>query len=376
MGNQANYFSLPVEAAKAIAREWDGPELLAAYLVQQSFSFGPGSVRNATAAGAHAISRYLGFSDYYGKRLLRNMLEFASGERGERRLIEPAGYKRGPAEVYKLHDWPGDRSYLPTLLVQPAGEHTSLLRQLLDSTAEPETQRDALLVLLRLYECVDYGGLFGADPRRFFHQTWDRDGTRTTPGDAEYPAELGVQGKFAGRDLWLMAPPQEERWWMPAGFTKELFGETSEEAKERAFAAHWLLLSLGISVPVAIVTNRRDGYPLWVFSRGYRGVLESMGVTPNLAKYTQALANNTGIDPDGWIIREGLSCASLGLVEGTGLFYCLAGRGGAPSITTVVVPRLHAPTPNNLAGLESAARVTTQLRVELQRLCKAARQAA
>jgi hypothetical protein len=353
-----------MNAAAQILDAFEGPEVLAAYIIMREGAYAPpGRERDRTDCGAKSIATYAGCSDWRGKRTLEDLKSIRFGERGELALVHATGETHRNALVYFFDRWDSssDDAYLPSIFVKVPGE-IAMLRRLCELDIPSEQKRDMLFMLLRLYADTDYGGWMGAPPDVFVHQKWDSDGEREV---GDMPFELGVVESIDRFDLWLVSPPEDGTWWMSKR-TASLFGD-----KARAWSALWLLLEHGFACKVAIVSVGRENYPMWVFNAAYRESLRKLGIVPDLADEMHRLACDAGADPDNWLIRQTTS-DDLG-PEGTGVFFCAS--SGEPTVRTILVPRIHAPTPLNMDGLANMAAVTknwsSRVR-QLRRIAKAA----
>ncbi|MGH8447541.1 MAG: hypothetical protein ACREVL_19925, partial [Solimonas sp.] len=108
----AGYFRVPMLAAQAVAGASSSPELLGAYLALRRYSYGP--ERNLTAAGAQAIRKATGCSDWRSKRLLEELMRVRA--LGGRQVVLPTHERKKNAAVYCLDAFEGDDAYLPTLM--------------------------------------------------------------------------------------------------------------------------------------------------------------------------------------------------------------------------------------------------------------------
>lgn len=348
------YFKVPMAAAAALATGQDGLDLLTGYIVLQSFAYGAG--RNMTCAGANAIRKGIGCSDWRSKRIMQSLRQLRDPQSGSA-WISPTGRKRLNAYVYEFAKGAGLVAYVPALLTRleetlEGGTRTSPLRRLMDAAASDSVKTDALLLLLQLYARVDYAGSFGPPADYFPYQEWECEGERLL-GDEVF--ELGQVGEVDGRPLWLVAPADDESGWtQPDGAITELLGGDPQSGPARFLAALDLLLSEGLVCKVAIVVDGRTCYPLWVSNPTYSGWLEKFGIEAQLARRFQAWAHSIGFDT-GALYR-----ANYGrdLQGGIGVYFCL---GHTPVVRTVLAPCLVAPTPANLDGLNEVAQATQRL---------------
>jgi hypothetical protein len=355
----AGYFKVPMDAAKHLVNVSDGPELLAGYIVLHKFAMRPH--HTLTAAGARSIRIATGVSDFRSKRILSELRELRMGDRGELGFVVDTTKTLRNAKLKMLPRWDGLHAYVPSLFVNVHPEHGSPLLNIMRCGMEPEQKRDALLVMLQLYASTDYGGWMGAPPDLFPFQVWEQEGVREVN---DLPVELGETYGSSALRLWAVSPPQEDAWKFPQRQQMDVFDSISGPNHGRIAKALWCLLATSTVCKVAVVSHSGGNYPLWVFSPGYRETLTEIGLAPDLAKQFHALALATGADADAMLIIEATredreSC-------GTGVFYC-ATRDGIPTVRTVLVPRVHAPTPNNLDGLREMAVITNRWAAVIRR---------
>ncbi len=154
------YIRVPLDAAHAIVESCAGPDLLASYIVTLRFAMKQFRYEQ-TAAGANAIRKALGVSDFRSKRLRNDLVAMRWGEHGERFLIEPTGKSAGNKPLYRIGRWGGDVAYVPDLLTDGS---PGALARLFGASAPPEVRRDALLMLLYAYAHVNYMDYFGVSP--------------------------------------------------------------------------------------------------------------------------------------------------------------------------------------------------------------------
>jgi hypothetical protein len=95
--------------------------------------------------------------------------------------------------------------------------------------------------------------------------------------------------------------------------------------------------------------------------------LGTYGVVPNLAMLIHNAACATGHDPDNLVMRYAVEDMER---QGSDLYFCVAKK--KPIVRGVLAPRLHAPTPINLEGLEEAGGATVEIK---RAVAKARRQA-
>lgn len=341
----AGYFKVSMEAAIRISEASEGPELLAGYVTVCGYSFG--EKRTKTAAGAKAIRLTTGCTDFRSKRIMNELRTLRFADKG---LLSLTSNKVGNAAISKVEQWDGVHAYIPSLLLERHPEHGAALAKLFqDEVSNRATLRDALLLLLHVYSCVDYAEWFGCPPDAMAYQSWRKEGF----GGNDF--ELGYQGDVANLPLWLVGEPTDGTWTAPKAAMALLFGDDEQSASNRFWAALWCLKRLSLVIPVVSVQTGGRAYPLWVYNVAYRDSLRELGVVPDLGTETQRAANDSGLDPDNYLIRYAIDEMDR---SGTGLFYCV---GSNPVVRTVVLPRLHAPTPVNLDGIEEAAVVTRNL---------------
>lgn len=339
----AGYFRVSMGAARAIAEASDGPDLLAAYIVLAAFAFG--EKREQTAAGAQAIRKALGCSDYHSKALLAELLEFPQGKGAGQVVLAPSGRRKANAAIYQLPTWEGDQAYPPALLVDTQQRHAIGLQALLDLRQPPRVIADALLLLLHAYAVVDYAGWCGCPPGAMPWYEWRREGTAYD----DFP--LGFQGEMGGQDLWLVAGDEGAEWSVDPQLVDCLYGP--QAAAERLWQAWECLLQCGLLVRVVSVQVGRWTYPLWIASPELRERLNrDHDIVTDLGRRVHTAACRTGWDPDAVTMNFAMS---LSAPAGSGLFFCL---GHDPVVRSLVMPRLHAPTPVNLDGLKHLADIT------------------
>lgn len=349
----AGYFKVSMDAARTIVNASEGPEMLAGYVTLCGYAFDKG--REVTAAGAKSIRLTIGCTDFRSKRVMADLLSLDNGDGKQHGLLKETKRRKGNAVVYRLDAWEGNYAYLPSLLLERHPEYGSPLARLLArEDEEREVIRDALLLLLHVYANTDYAEWFGCPPDSMTFQKWRHE------GHAGDDFELGYQGDMAGTNLWLVAEDEDRTWYAPPSVMRSLYGEDADQAMARFWAAWWCLKDSGLVLEVVSVQTRGRAYPLWVFSPPYRESLKAHGITADLGREAQLAACATGLDPDNLVIRYAVDECNR---QGTGLFYCV---GAKPIVRTVVVPRLHAPTPMNLDGLKEAAAVTKEISRKIQ----------
>lgn len=351
------YFKVPMAAATAIAEASDDVNLLAGYAVLCRFAIPKEYTR--TAAGAKAIRKALGLSDYMSKQVLSDLLVLRSGARGERFFIQPTGFMVGNAREYGLGQWDGAMSYLPDLLIQ--GSPAPLAR-IVGAQAAPEVRRDALLLFFHVCANVDYARWFGVDPESFVYRGWSREGTGSADG---IDLDLGHYGHVDGLDFWLMRDAGVGLQLGKRNVAAALFG-AGDAGVNRFQAAFTLLLERGMLCRVAIVEAGGTTYPLWVFSEAYREGLRRNNITSDLGHSTYNAADRAGLDPNHLIVSAAISGNRE--ARGTGLFFVVTKRGELPTVRTVYAPTVHAPTPMNMEGLREVDARTREWLALLERI--------
>lgn len=350
----AGYFRVPMEGAKFAVANSDSPELLAAYLVMCSFTFG--HKRQLTAAGANAIKKGAGVTDWRSKRLLADLYALRCGDRGEQALVIDIGRARANSTVKQIPEWDGIQAYVPALFVRPTGEYVSPLIHLIGSAYPPRQKRDALLLILHLYASTDYGGWMGAPPDMFPYQVWDSTGHRTAN---ELDVELGEGVGTSNVRIWTVGAPTTSMWFIPTRTVMEVFGDAGEETRARLLSALMCLIGTESVCKVTVVSSEEGNYPLWVASPGYRETLARNDVHGDLAAHFHNLAMATGDDADNWLMIECVRAKDDIGPEGTGIYFC-GSRGGDVAVRTLLLPRFHAPTPINLDGLREMSVITNK----------------
>ena len=352
------YFRVPLGAAHQLVAESDGPELLAGYITLCSYAYP--RTREFTAAGAKSIKKATGVTQWRSLRIMDELRALRFGTNGDKFFIEPTGAKKKNADEYRLHDWGEPHAYVPQLMVDAglsrfldAGEGDVLLR------------RDALLALLCLYANTDYADYMGAPIDRFPYQVWDTAGERR---DGEF--ELGMVESVGRHQVWLVGPPDSPEgstWTCPSSVTMQMFGAEGPEYTARMWSGLWFLLNTGLVCKVAIVEHDHGRYPLWYFNGRLRESLaQQFGISTDLARHFQNLASRGQLDADNQVVRDAVDTSGG---DGTGLFFCVrAGQKVPFRVYTVLAPMWHAPTPQNLDGLEEVARVTNAVLGDIHRL--------
>jgi hypothetical protein len=299
-----------------------------------------------TAAGANAIRKALGVSDFRSKRLRNDLVAMRWGEHGERFLIEPTGKSAGNKPLYRIGRWGGDVAYVPDLLTDGS---PGALARLFGASAPPEVRRDALLMLLYAYAHVNYMDYFGVPPDAFVHAEWDCNGECDV---ADYPLELGYAGEYAGLHFWLFHEARDGARYSTKQAASMIFGS---EDTGRLWAAHDLLMGTGLLCRVILVTGT-EPWPLWIGSASYRKGLAAIGVVGDLARLAFNAAQRGGLDPD-----AALASAATGTQGDTAypteVYFVPASDNTQPELLTLYAPTFHAPTPVNIEELaEMAAR--------------------
>jgi hypothetical protein len=344
------YFTVPMADARAILAASEGPDLLAAYIVLRDGAYG--AARNLSACGASAIRKSIGCTDYRSKHVLGDLLSVTREDRSK--IVTRTGTMLGNAPIYSMQTRNGPAAALPSIFVKVAGRSMEgALHRLCGLEDSEAIKRDALFLLLYLYSCTDYGGCMAAPADAFAYQEWDRDGVREI-GDVV--VELDRVGGVDNKTLWLVAPPEAATW----KFSKRV---EALIGAERAAPALDLLIDVGFVCQVAIVADGRKCYPLWLFNPGYRNSLAELGVITNLAAGIHKLALDLGVEAARDIVVEAVNLEAGSF--GTGLFYCVSKR--TPTVRSLLAPRLHAPTAQNLDGLQEMRVVTQTMQNEINR---------
>jgi hypothetical protein len=359
----ARYFKVPMTAARALVDSSDGPELLAGYVVLNRWAIKPSY--QFTAAGAQAIRTATGMSDFRSKAALNDLLALRFGDKGQRFLIEDTGKRIKNARKYRLGEWEGPIAYLPDILISGSGQPLS---RLIQAASAPEIRRDALLMLLHVHANANYGEFLGVDPDRFIYKKWIGEG-EWEQGNALL--ELGHAGSAMGLHFWLLREEPDGPRFSRGRNAETIYGD-NENVMERFWAAHDLLVDIGMICRVVIVETCGTTYPLWIFSPAYREALKGTGIAGDLARIIYNAACRAGFDPDNMIIRE--ATGDNRESWGTGLFFVATVDCGMPIVRTIYAPTFHAPTPMNMAGLKEMADRTAdwQSRLALARKERAA----
>lgn len=349
------YFGASVEVARALLQSDDGPDLLAGYLVLAEGAYGP--ERTHTTCGAKAIRTYTGCTDWRSKRTLEALLALRFGDRGQLAVVSDTGMTKANSRVRTLQAWEGEKAFMPAILVKSPTDEPGPLSRLCQLDVEPTTKRDALMLLVLLYSLVRYADCMGAPSTHFFYQCWESEGARESD---EFVYDLGQVGTVGDYQIWAVAMQSDDEWCLPRALASGFDSSNSNDVSERIWATFFLLQREGLVGKVAVVSGGRTAYPLWVYGPAFRESLaEQFGISPDLASDIYRLAGQCDGDPDNMLIR---SATSGDMTEfGTGVYFCL-GRA-QPTVRTLVVPRLTAPTPQNLDELHEVARVTKEWRM-------------
>lgn len=343
----AGYFKVSMDAAKRLAGEKDGDQLLMAWLVLCHYAYGP--ERDLTAAGAKSIRASLGISSHRSRILMARLLTLCDPATGEASLLAPTGGKKINAEERRILPWPGDYSYLPALLLQPDGEGGNLLQRLHCMRIPARRRVDALLVLLHVYAVVDVGNWFACPPDRFVHHLFQHEGFYEPAG-----LDVGCAGMEGQHTFWLVADTGETGGCGVGAWVEDLFQATAAVARfEQAFS---VLNALQVMVPVIVVEDGPERYLLWICSPAMRQRLsEGHGIVTDLARLFQNEAARLGYDACGSVIQYAVEDCNG---TGSGLYFCL---GTSPVVRKLYLPRLLAPTPRNQDGLQDVRDVTQRI---------------
>jgi hypothetical protein len=178
---------------------------------------------------------------------------------------------------------------------------------------------------------------------------------------------LGHIAALGDAGLWAVAPPAADIWRMPKGFSEALFGQTSD-APERALRALRFLLEQGLVCKAAVVTDGPATYPLWLFNPAYRESLRAdFGINAGLAHDCYSLVGESHKRPIARALGE------ISRREHTDVYFCVARSN--PVVRTVLLPRLHAPTPMNLDGLREVSESTAAISARVAALTEIGRAA-
>ena len=343
------YFKVSMEAAKRLAGEKDGDQLLMAWLVLCHYAYGP--QRELTAAGAKSIRASLGVSHHRSKILMTRMLTLCDPATGEASLLVPTGQKKINAEERRILAWPGDDIYLPALLLESDGEGSNLLQRLHQLRIPAKRRADALLVLLHAYAVVDVGNWFACPPDRFVHHLFQHEGYYEPAG-----LDVGCAGTEGQHTFWLVADLGEAGRCGTGAWMEDLFQTSAAVAAARFEQAFSVLNTLQVLVPVIVVEDGTERYLLWVCSPAMRQRLtDGHGIVTDLARLFQNEAARLGYDSSGSVIQYAVEdCAGAG----SGLYFCL---GTSPVVRKLYLPRLLAPTPDNQDGLQDMRDVTQRI---------------
>jgi hypothetical protein len=347
----------------ALSSEAEDADLVAAYMALWRFAYGAGPHRDRTAAGARAIRKALGCTDYRSKRLLRDLAALRYGLTGEQGVVVPmmewndahgTSYpvRKANADVYMLPSWGKSHAYVPSLLMDEYREGVTPISRLCAAEVDPSQRRDALLVLLHVYSAVDCGDYMGVPPDALAYAAWSHEGSA---GASNFEFELGYLGTHRQLHFWLV---REDEPLVAHCDAPSILGGDESTAWDRFWPSINLLESEGFLCRVAMVRRGRESYPLWVYSPAYREALADLGLNAGLADDFYRLAGNAGLDADNYLIRA--ATGDDRERSGTGLFICATLTKRAPVIETVFAPRLHAATPANLDGLRDMARRTAE----------------
>jgi hypothetical protein len=184
------------------------------------------------------------------------------------------------------------------------------------------------------------------------YQAWDIEGTRHS---REF--DLGKAEAAGGAEIWLVSPPEDDRWTCLAKAADSILGH-GDEPTRRMWAALRFLLDNHLLSKVAVVEHDSGRYPLWYFGHAARdGYKARFNVETDLAAKVANMACRTGVDPDNLVMRKAVEEGC-----GTNLYYCLRVGTRCPlKVYTVVCPVFYAPTPNNLSDLEHVARTCIEI---------------
>jgi len=360
MTRKEGYFAVPIEAARCLLPESDGPELLGGFVAVCSSAY-PSS-REFTLAGRNLLAKATGMTSYRGGQVLDLLRSLRYGEKGELFVIEPTGEKgrtKGGwvTDQYRFGQWPGRPAYIPSLLIG-----TALQRFFDGALGDPELRRDALFVLLHVYAHIDYAGFIGAPIDRMPYQVWDIEGTRHS---REF--DLGKAEAVGGTEVWLISPPENDMWTCQSEAAGNLIGH-GEEATRRMWAALRFLLDNHLLSKVAVVEHDSGRYPLWFFGQAARDSYHArFHIETDLAAKVANMACRTGIDPDNLVMRKAIEEGG-----GTSLYYCLrVGTRRPLKVYTIICPVLYAPTPNNLSDLGHVSQTCVEIVARIGSLEKA-----
>jgi hypothetical protein len=345
-GGEEGYFRVSLQAARAIAAGSSDPEVLAALVVQRRFAFG--LRRELTAAGAKKIGAALGITRRRAGKKLDSLLALRTGPRGETATVYTAaewnqltgqsvGTMRRNAPVYVFPDDEGLDAYLPAELVPPY-EARSFLAPICEQA--PRLALDVVQLLLLAYAATSYGDFLGADPDAFAAHAWSTEGESAG-------FRLGCFGSDQGRHYWLVreddlpaVAPEAVTWLAWAG-----------KHEQRFQSALAYCLGRGLVQRAAIVSDQggRLLYPLTLYGDPHRALLAPFGIKGFGARWQQQ-ARAAGLS-----VAEQLADVQM-RGQSPGLSVCVTTDPEPPRIKTVFAPGYLARTPDNLTGLELAAR--------------------
>lgn len=373
----SGYFRVPLEVANLLAVEFRDFEHVAAYMAMWRHAFGPGPIRDRSAAGAKAIRLGLGCTDYQSKRYLRDLKSLRLGEKGDTGIVVPAPLwnaehgtavpeRKKNADVYMLPSnprilpqWTGRHAYLPTILFAPCLLGATPLSRIHSADVDGSIRRDALLVLLHLYAEVDYEQGLGVPGDRFAF--CDLNGSGTAEVDS-MPFELGYLGQRGPWHYWLFER-NEDNWRLPGNLTWTALETNEVNALDRFWLGLDLLERQRLVSRVITVQDGREAYPLWLSSQEHRnGLLDHYGLATDLARCFARAGRHQQIDAAWDLIEARLENPDA---PETNLFLCATKQKIRPVVQTLYTPRFHATTPVNLGGLVDLARRTTKRSREL-----------
>ncbi|SEO74253.1 hypothetical protein SAMN02800692_1844 [Luteibacter sp. UNC138MFCol5.1] len=352
------YFKVPMVAAHALAVAYRRPEPLIAYLVlcyaryrdyrDKERDDNGKDYKEHTSAGAKLMTRVTGISRPRCVQAMQAVHDF----RGDGlRLSEVTNLRSGYGTVYRLPVLSGEVAYLPSMIVEKDAAGT-LLRQMCNprSTASSEVRLDAVIALLTLYAVIDYKHEVGASTSAYPWQPWEHEGFVDI-------FELGCQVETSAGDIWLVKAPSDD--WKCSTYVASSMYPGSDDPMRKLSRALAFLVEIGAITRLAVASMGDTSYPLWYFNPNTRRLLdESFGINTRFARDLHALACQTGIDADNLLMRSAVEDDNP---RGTGLFYCLTESGGHPSVRTLIIPRVYAPTPDNIEGLVYTAETTSHM---------------
>jgi hypothetical protein len=360
----AGYVKIPMDAVRAIhtyaKKAKRGPqealELLTGYLTLRRFECdGPArhgakqGERGFVASGARAIREADGkLSDHRSKQVLQALLK-PPAALAEQPFILPTGCMRRNAAYYEFTAWGEELAYLPDTLWNKDARGDTALRAVLRANASPQRRLDALYLLVTLYARVDYDWL-GVPPDRLIYQQALSAGTYELL-HSDY--SLGPRAEVGDYRLWLVRIDSTDDWEIAADVCVELFGDPS--ASQRLLAAKELLLDLSLVCKVLVVNSAEFCYPIWVSLEREAQSLWDQGIRTDLAERCQHRAAELR-DPAARAIPGELA---YNPGTKTGLFYCLS--ADEPEAYLLLMPRLHAPTPQNQSAMQAMADNTARI---------------